>query len=1044
MVSVVAFDDPPSGLSSPVPFVGREREVAELRAAFEQILAGYGQVALLIGEPGIGKTRVSQQFVSIARSHGARVLWGRCIEWDGAPAYWPWIQMVRTYLRDRDPVDLFRELGAGAADIAEIVPDVRSVLSEVPPAIPIAAEQARFRLFDSLTQFLQRAANSAPLVLVIDDLHWADPSSLLLLQFLAAEIAASPVLILGTARDADLGPEHPVSQALAELSRVPHARRITLRGLAEQQTRHLMSLMSGRVPSDAIVGAIHQQSGGNPFFIAELIRLLLDEEHRWDVTAAEVDGIRLGVPESVRQVVRQRLARLSPACREILMVAAVIGAQFSVSMVTRLSEAPHDVVLSALDEAVRARMLEVAESLGRYRFSHALIQDVLYDALGSVRQVQLHARIGAAIEQLHAASPNPPLAEIAYHYWRAAPGTPGTPSTPSGTTELALAAAQRAGDHAISQTAYEEASVQYQRALQMLDLLDQPVDDRRGELLLRLAEAQRSAGSPDGRTTFLEAADDARRIAHPERLARAALGFAGGSMLTGYEDIAAVRLLREAVEATEARFPQLHARCLARLAIAVRHDEILGRAETGAPLDTPWWRDIDALISIGPADLVALSQDVVAVARQTDDPEVLGLSLHALHSAGLGVVDVEEAAGVAAEMVAAAEASGHRELMATAYTWRTFELLIRGDIAAVDHYLGRAEQLVAELRQPFYAFILTTIRAHRALTSGQMAEGTTLADRAREISCRIAVPPPSPAESSAILADFYLREQQRHDELVDQLEALATFYAEGGNPPYRAVMLAMVSAVHAEQGRHDAAHEATRPLLAILEAPVARGPGSDLVYAASHLAETCYLLDDREAAGRIYPILAPLAPCNLTYGGNYMSRGSAAHYLGMLASTLTRYDDAERHFTDALAMNARMEMPPFVARTQFAYAAMLLGRRGAGDVERAHVLAEHALETTRELGLGQTAAWAQRLVDRAATERDGISSRAPDPARHGLSARELEVLLLIAEGLADRQIAESLSISHRTVSTHVASILNKLGVSSRAAAVALAVRQGII
>src|SRR5919106_2132289 len=219
-------------------FVGRQWELGELRASLSDALSGQCRLVMLVGEPGIGKTRTSQELAAYAEKSGARVLWGRCYEGEGAPPYWPWIQLLRTWVLQNDPNQLRSKMGSGAANIAEIIPEVHAKLSDLnpPPALGSPGE-ARFRLFESITAFLKNAAQTQPLVLVLDDLHWADQPSLLLLQFLAQQLGESRLLVLGAYRDIGLSRQHPLSETLAQLARQPVFQRVLLRGLTQEDTR---------------------------------------------------------------------------------------------------------------------------------------------------------------------------------------------------------------------------------------------------------------------------------------------------------------------------------------------------------------------------------------------------------------------------------------------------------------------------------------------------------------------------------------------------------------------------------------------------------------------------------------------------------------------------------------------------------------------------------------------------------------------------------------------------------------------------------------
>ncbi len=261
-------------------FVGRRREMAELTAALDDALAGRGRMVMLAGEPGIGKTRTAQELASHAERLGAQVWWGRCYEGEGAPPYWPWVQPIRSYVHQKDADQLRSEMGSGAADIGEIVPEVRERLPDLQPSPALVPEEARFRLFDSITTFLKNASQKQPLILVLDDLHWADASSLLLLEFLAREIGGCHILLVGTYRDVEVSRRHPLSRALGSLMREHPFQRMQLRGLTQQDAGRFIQAAAGVTPPAALVEEVHRRTEGNPLFLGEVVGLLTPEEIR--------------------------------------------------------------------------------------------------------------------------------------------------------------------------------------------------------------------------------------------------------------------------------------------------------------------------------------------------------------------------------------------------------------------------------------------------------------------------------------------------------------------------------------------------------------------------------------------------------------------------------------------------------------------------------------------------------------------------------------------------------------------------------------------
>ena len=335
-------------------FVGRQREMDDLKAALEGSLSGRGSLVMLVGEPGIGKTRTAEELAAYARIKDSLVLWGRCHEQQGMPPFWPWIQAIRSYVRDRDPDQLNSDMGAGASVIAEIVPDVNELLPDLnrPPELG-SPEQARFRLFDAITTFLKNVSvQSTALVLILDDLHWADKPSLLLLEFLSQELSESHLMVLGTYRDADLSRQHPLAETLGDLTRNRVFQRVALRGLSLEDEGLLIQVTSGTQPNQEFVELVHSRTEGNPLFIGEVVRMLAQEG---DASQASAD---VGIPEGVREVIGRRLNRLSDKCNQALTVASVIGRQFELGQLDRLIEDPSAGSGQALSED---RLLEVLE-----------------------------------------------------------------------------------------------------------------------------------------------------------------------------------------------------------------------------------------------------------------------------------------------------------------------------------------------------------------------------------------------------------------------------------------------------------------------------------------------------------------------------------------------------------------------------------------------------------------------------------------------------------------------------------------------------------
>ena len=292
--------------------------MAELFHALDEALAGQGRLAMLAGEPGIGKTRAAQELSNYATSKGARVFWGQCFEDEGAPPYWPWLQIIRGYTRDRSPEDLRNEMGSAAPVIAEIVPEISEALPDLPPLTPTQEPaQARFRLFDSITSFFKNASHAQPIVMILDDLHWSDRSSLMLLEFVSQQIADSQVLILGSYREAEIAQDHPLSDTLGALTRLDGFRRIELDGLIETDVGEFIKITTGSDSSTELNALVHSHTDGNPLFVTEIVRLLAQEGVATTEPEQGFQGWIDQIPPGIREAIGRRLNRLSSECNVI-------------------------------------------------------------------------------------------------------------------------------------------------------------------------------------------------------------------------------------------------------------------------------------------------------------------------------------------------------------------------------------------------------------------------------------------------------------------------------------------------------------------------------------------------------------------------------------------------------------------------------------------------------------------------------------------------------------------------------------------------------
>ncbi len=650
-------------------FVGRADALAALRGALEQSAAGRGRVALIVGEPGIGKTRTLEELGEQARRRGMRWLAGRCWESEGAPPFWPFREVLRAFA----PHGAERGLAAEG--------EVFSTLGAS------EGEQARFRWFESVARELRRAATQAPLLLSVDDLHWADHDSLRLFLFLARELRDAPLLLVGTYRDVEVRRGHALARVLGDLAREPQVARVTLRGLAAGEIAALAQSVAGAKLEAALAQALAELTEGNPFFVQEMARWLRD---RGGLGAG--GALALTLPQGVRDAVGRRLDGLSAAANALLRAADVIGREFSARVLAEASGALR--TLEPLSEAAEAGVvLADPETPGRFSFAHALVRQTLYEELPVAQRVALHRRVAEVL----ARSAATPAAELAHHYFEA---------LPSGTADAAVRACRAAAEQAHERLAYAESARQYERALEALGHA-QPDEARRALLLIALGEERWTDGDREkGRAALAEAAELARRIGRVDLFARAAIGYRGFGELGMPPDAKTLALLEEARDALGDRHPILRSRILARLAGTLPYAATMAERER-------------------------LASDAWRLAEGSDDRGALVDAIGARYWATLGPDRIDARLAVSRDALALAERYADRRLALLGHEIAIAHGLLVGDLAAADREIAAYERLGDEIRQPVFRFLAGLIRGSRALGAGAFDEAEAWIREAR-------------------------------------------------------------------------------------------------------------------------------------------------------------------------------------------------------------------------------------------------------------------------------------------------------------------------
>lgn len=950
------------------PFVGRGHELEILRDAAALATNGRGGLVLLVGEPGIGKTRLAEELAADASARGACVLWGRCWEGSGAQAFWPWIQVIRSYLHERDLSDLLIKLRGQAADISRIVPELQrgsSARQTHVSAEPEGAEE-RFRVFESVAAVLRCVAVRQPLLVVLDDLHWADRPSLVLLEFLVGELARSRILIVGTYRDVEVGPSHPLRQTLAELARHGSVRRLTLECLDRASVVSFVSAVCRYATDSGWVDILYERSEGNPFFLIELVRLLTtesgEEEAVRRVLASEV-------PQTVRDVIARRLHYLSAETKLMLAIASAVGRVFDINVVQHVSGIRIDNFLDCIDEAVAARVLvEVPDFIGRYRFLHVLLQETLSGETTIRRRVELHRSIASALEQLNADDLDSCAAQLAHHYLRC--------SAYEG-IDKALTYTIVAGRYASQTLAYEDSVVHYRQALDLLDMRSSS-ELQRCEILVALGDAQNQTGAwKEARQIFETAARLARRVDAPDLLAKAAIGYKGFSWSTSPIDTESVALLEEALAALPMDAGILHVLVLRALSML-------------------------SYFEPGPRGQLA-SDRAVQMAEEIDDDVARGYALEARLVSGWKPSNLAETLDAATQMVRFATRSGQPELGFQGHLVRYASLLEFGDCRGAECEAERCASTAQDLRHPKCVWQMAVLSCGRALLHADLPQAEWLLNQVSELGRRL----PGEMASHYVNLHTFLLSRTRGclGELLDAIAPLARQHSDLTN--YKVALAAAYAA-----GGND--REAQSVAISLLEErSLDLGDNSFLLLNIAVLSEVCASLNDRARAQILYSLGLPYADHNVVVSWGAACDGSMSHHLGVLATVLGRWKDAEEHFDRALRMNTDLQAPLLLARTRLAQAEMLIRRSDHGDDERAGDLVREAVATYKRLGVKAQLQSALRLEDRVRAERKArpasshsfVLDSSPDLAvaeyearRQGAAATNLPTNLFCREG----------------------------------------------
>lgn len=895
------------------PFVGRVAVMERMHGNLQSVQGGQGRLLLVAGEPGIGKTRACEELCAIARAEGASVWQGRCFEGDGAPAFWPWIQVLRACAREEGRVSLMDLAGRDAPLLAQLAPEFggQSTPDPATPPDPVREEgevvNQRFMFLDTITRFLLRTAQDKPRVIFLDDLQWADEPSLQLLGFLVQEISASKILLLGTVRDPELPRDHPNRASLDGLIRPRASERLVLSGLEREDVDAYIEAVGGGPAPAGLAEAVHGKTEGNPFFVRESLQLLMEDAGGF---APSADGPwNVDLPDVARDVIRRRLTHLDDEVQQVLRMASVMGHEFEFAVLEQASQLGDQRLLDALGDALASQLIvEIEGRVGLYSFSHGLIRDTLYEDVPSREKLRLHRLLGEVMIEVcgdEAARAN----EIAHHFHHALPEP--------GVVEAAVRYAKRAGNNAMRVYAFDEAALSYRSAIDALGYAEAPSKTKRFQLLLLLGQALANGGESQKATeVFNRAIELSRGMKRYDLLGWAAFSLAVVTRLyfTWSESVDA------AVQEALAHLPQDDRVLRPRLLM-----------EAALPQS----------MVFKPEERKRLLEQAIAL-FDPDDQEVAWRRLRAGMLVAVDPAKPQERFAAIDEMLQLAATSEiYRGLEFEAKRFRYALHIEMGDVVAADRDLADSARIAADHRMTLGVWYPRVVAVGRAFVEGRLSDMEVLLPRAVEEGRRLKTPA---ADLLEIVYASMLIVARGQERMLDSARLDIEREHSWTGPPSRLGMLRFA----AEIGR---AEEVRRDYDQFADADFQNVPRNEFYLSSiTALAVAAHALRDRRGGARLYQLLRPFTG-RVAMNGLYMIEGSVDGALALTSALDHDYEAAREHLERSVALFQGMGFHALSLHEQYNLARCLLRTADAADRRRATELAEAVHEEASVLGL---------------------------------------------------------------------------------------------
>ncbi len=886
-----------SPTNTKISFFGRITEIHYLEQALDLTMSSQGKWVSLTGEPGIGKTQTVQEFSDRARDKGVTVLWGRCIEDEGAPAYWPWIQIFENYDRFGGSATISKFINEGGFDFVRLAPSFIRYVRQHPPDTSLNDRISRFQLLKCVADLLWLVTNQAPTVLVFDDIQWSDPSSLFIIKSIGSELSDRRLMLITTHRGTEVQSSKGFDLFLGESTR--YRKCIQMIGLDNSDATKMVASYLGKSPTSQIMSFVMRATGGNPFYLRELAASL--NYNGLDGLNGSVDSSTFEVPLQIKDFVRYRLSRLPNDMIELLSVCAVIGLEIDLKILNQF----HDLQKSlhtCLDNLVRMGFLSIGKDhIDTMNFSHALVKEAIYKQIPDNQKIDIHLRVATILEEMYTKYPEPKYNQIAYHYER------------SGKIELAVSYWIRSAEYAASIPAYEDAATMYEQALTGLESL--AMDPLQYfELLLKIGDTHGRGGDPVRARQILEKAIQQTRSVNAHHISAKAVLLLGDILdETGAIDITFIGNIENALADLDESDSSMRARLMARLARALYFSKSRERAQ-------------------------ALCQKALDLVKKSKDPQTMAEVLYAQHFS-LWVPGLAGERLEIAEKIIKIGINSHKTVQA--HAWKLLDLLELGNIDGFNQVFEQFGVLTEQSALPRFKWQYYLIQTMQAILHGYLDQAEELAAFAVGQKKGGGL---TNAEAFYAVQLYAIRREQGR---LNEMESIFRRFVQHHDaiPAWRCGYAIILI----ETGRIDNARIVFNTLKASDFEDIPKD--SNWLLAMAILAELCSLFGEKYSAKIIYEKALPYEDNIIVFGNTALCYGSMALYLGLLASTLY-LEKTDEHFKKALKVHNQLGARVLLAHTQKAYADHLC-MTSTNPPKLARDLYQQSRITARDLGLVQ-------------------------------------------------------------------------------------------